>query len=114
MLAAILVLLLAGGASPAAAAFNMSNIFGDFMVIQREEPFAVWGWGCVSPVTTLFNGTKYSTTPDPNTGLWLQPLPSTPGGFTAYTLVFTCGGTGETLTLQHVLFGDVFFFFGQR
>ena len=84
------------------------------MVIQREEPFAVWGWGCVSPVTTLFNGTKYSTTPNPDTGLWLQPLPSTPGGFTAYTLVFTCGGTGETLTLQHVLFGDVFFFFGQR
>lgn len=110
----LLALCASSALSAASAAFNLSNVFGSHMVLQRDEAFAVWGWGCNGPVTTLFNGTKFTTDPDPVTTMWLQPLPAQPGGYTPYTLVFTCAASGEALTLSDVLFGDVFFFFGQR
>jgi hypothetical protein len=95
-LAAAAAIVAASGLRPAAAAFNVSNIFGSHMVLQRDEEFGVWGWGCAGPVTTLFGGAKYTTSPDA-TGLWLQALPAQPGGFTPVTISFACGPTGETV-----------------
>ena len=82
-------------------------------MLQRAPQSAlVWG---VAPagttVKTVFAGTTYTSTADA-TGTWRQALPPTPASTTAQDITFACS-TGDSFSLNDVLFGDVHICGGQ-
>jgi sialate O-acetylesterase len=95
-----------------ATAWSLSNTLGDHMVLQRAPQKAVvWGFGNPgSTVKTTFNGISYQATVGSDT-TWRQQLPATAAGG-PYTITFTAS-TGESGSLNDVLFGDVFLCSGQ-
>ena len=93
--------------------FNLSNTLGHGMVLQRAPQQAVvWGFGEPGvKINTSLGGATLGATID-ETGLWRISLPATPAATTGATLTFH-GSEGTTLTLDDVLFGDVFLCAGQ-
>lgn len=89
-----------------AAPCVLSNTLGDHMVLQRDRPVTVWGFA--DPGVTVqgtFNNNQYKATTD-NNSTWRIVLPATPGGPNSFSLSFACS-SGENLSLNDVLFGDV-------
>ena len=94
-------------------------LFGDFAVIQRDEPFKVSG---KTAPETLVNGTlgggiadgvkmtKIETVSDKN-GFFTLGFPAVRGGFNEYEL--TIKTAAETVVFKHILFGDVYLLAGQ-
>jgi len=79
------------------------------MVLQREMPIHVWGWSAPEEkVTVALHGVSRSTTGD-GLGNWSIFLPPEPAGG-PYQLTVTAG---NTITLDDVLIGDVWFASGQ-
>ena len=106
-----------------AASFNLSNVLGDGMVLQRsagtppgstQPPTVVWGFGTPGEkVTTTFLGKALSPPAIVGAdGMWRQELPPTPAR-TAPTTITFAGSDGATAQLQNVLFGDVLLCSGQ-
>ena len=93
--------------------FNLSNTLGHGMVLQRAPQQAVvWGFGDPGvKISTSFGSKELGATID-DTGLWRIALPPTPAATKGATLTFR-GSEGTTLTLDDVLFGDVFLCGGQ-
>ncbi len=93
----------------AGATIRLSALFQSNMVLQRDKPCSIWGTANKGEkVSLLFNDHTYTTTGD-KSGNWLITLPSqTAGG--PYTI--TLSGT-NTITLNNVLFGDVWLCGGQ-
>jgi hypothetical protein len=96
-------------ASVAPSAFNISNVFGDSMVIQRGDSATIWGMGTAgSTVTVTFHGKALSP---PSTvgadGVWRAKLPPTAASAEPTTISFA-GSGGDKAELADVLFGDVF------
>ena len=85
----------------------LSYTLGDHMVLQRAPQQAVvWGVTAAgATVTTTFNGKSLTATADGN-GTWRQKLPATAASTTAYSLTFS-SSSGDTASLNDVLFGDV-------
>lgn len=96
------------GSSP--GVLSLASPFQDRMVLQRDKPVAVWGQTLpntavsVSIDSTVVNGTSDSS------GDWELELPAMSAGG-PYTLEVT--SASETLTVEDVLVGDVWFCFGQ-
>ena len=99
--------------TPVAASFNLSNTLGDGMVLQRDVPAIVWGFGAVGTKITTQVGNKpaLSTTIGAD-GIWRQKLPSMPATTTPTDILFS-DGAGTKLALHGVLFGDVYICSGQ-
>lgn len=96
-------------------------LFGDFAVIQRDEPFKVSG---KTTSETLAEGTlalagggadsakttKIETVSDKN-GCFTLGFPAVRGGFDEFEL--TIKTAAETVVFKHILFGDVYLLAGQ-
>lgn len=71
--------LLAGLALPSAAAPRLAGVFGDGMVLQRDQAAPVWGWADPDEVVTVaFAGQSHTARADA-TGAWrvtLAPMPA--------------------------------------
>ena len=104
---------LIAGAENDESSCRLSNVFGDHMVLQREDPSTmVWGFASAGTVvTTTFATTKFTAIADSD-GVWRQALPSTPANAVGQTLSFACS-TGESFHLNDVLFGDLHICGGQ-
>lgn len=82
------------------------------MVLQRDQPAMLWGWANPNEVVhTAFGGRSYQSIADAD-GLWRQQLPPQSATKTPSSIVFT-SASGETATLNDVLFGDVYICGGQ-
>ena len=101
-------LLMAEGAS-AQSALRMPAIFSDHMVVQRDQPIRVWGWG--APGDTLRVELSTSTgnaVVDPD-GRWMAELPELPAGGPFRLSV----AGSDSLVFDDVLVGDVWLAGGQ-
>jgi sialate O-acetylesterase len=109
--------------APAPTAGFLSATLGDHMVLQRAPQAAtVRGKTAPAAVVTATMDSKYyheqgaspvtlKTTADA-TGTWRVVLAPTPASMTPYTFSFA-SSTGETASMQDVLFGDVYICGGQ-
>jgi len=103
---------LAAAAASAATPCALSNVFGDHMVLQRDQPSTVFGFAPPgTAVTTTFAGNKY-TAPTGADGVWRQQLLAQPATAAPAQISFSCS-TGEAFGLNDVLFGDVVLCGGQ-
>jgi sialate O-acetylesterase len=97
---------------PAAAAVQLSNLFSDHAVLQRDRPVRIWGWGQAGEnVTVHFHGQTVTTQADP-VGYWEAWLkPESAGG--PYTLTVSSDSTATPLERKDILVGDVWLASGQ-
>ena len=80
---------------------------GDYMVLQQKTRANLWGWadaGKTVTVTTSWNQEKYTAKAGAD-GAWKVAVATPEGSFQEQTVSIACGK--ETVTLQHVLIGEV-------
>ncbi len=99
-------------ASPAIAeALRLPAIFSDHMVLQRDQPVAVWGWAeSGADVDVHFKGQKVTTQAD-ETGRWRVNLEPLQADAEPAQLKVTSGE--QALTVDDVLVGEVWLCSGQ-
>ena len=100
-------------ASLAALAFlNVSNVFSDDAILQRDATVRVWGWagGGSTPLTVSsqwVDGSTYSGAADA-TGLWRISFPAAAVRSSPFDLTFSSTAPGApNVTLARLLLGDV-------
>jgi len=105
----VLLLLISSFCLTAQAEVSLPNIFGDHMVIQREQANPVWGTADVGEaVTVRIDGQSHATVAGED-GKWRVKLdPLAAGG--PYTLSVT---GNNSLSFEDVLVGEVWFCSGQ-
>ncbi len=105
------LLLVLGPQISADAALQVSGIFGDHMVIQRERPVIVWGWAdAKDEIAVSFAGTTVSTVAQED-GAWKVTLPPLKANAAGQEL--RVQGNGENVSLKNVVVGDVWHASGQ-
>ncbi|MCX5653795.1 MAG: hypothetical protein NTY65_03985 [Planctomycetota bacterium] len=97
--------------SLAEARVELPRVFGDGMVVQRDKPLTVWGWGeRGDAITVQFNGqTKTATVGDD--GKWLLTLDPMPVNAKPQELKIR--GKKDSLEFKNVVIGDVWLCSGQ-
>jgi len=92
------------------AQLTTAKLFGDHMVLQRNQDVPVWGWSAKkNKVTINFNGQTVNVKADEQ-GYWKAVLkPMTAGG--PYVMKITSGS--EQLTYSDVMLGEVWICSGQ-
>lgn len=89
----------------------VSNLFQANMVLQRDQPIAVWGWADVGEqVTVTFNGMEQVDTAADDRS-WKVTFPPMEASSDPHKL--TVQGSERTLTLENILVGDVWVLGGQ-
>ena len=105
-----LILLLAqAGALP--AQLRLAGIFGDYMVLQRDQPVPVWGWASPGESVAVYFGQQVQAAVADTAGAWrvdLAPMPAQPQG---QRLRVHAGG--DSIVCQDVLVGEVWLASGQ-
>lgn len=92
------------------AEIRLSGVFGDNMVIQRDTPVKIWGWGDKGEsVAVHFNGQHRKTKVMKN-GRWEVELEKMPFGG-PYEM--TVAGRKNTIRIGNILIGDIWFCSGQ-
>jgi len=105
----VAVLLAAAAAPLAMGEVRLPGILSSHMVVQRDLPLHIWGWAAPGEkVAVAFQGSKGETAADRlgNWAVWLPPQ-SAGGPFR-----LTVSGS-NTIALEDVLVGDVWFASGQ-
>jgi sialate O-acetylesterase len=107
----LILLLLVLGNLTARAEDRVASIFRDGMVLQREKPVAIWGWGTAGEqVQVTFNGqTKQGQVDDH--GYWKVMLDSMTANNEGQVLDVKIGST--EVSLKDVLIGEVWIAAGQ-
>lgn len=111
-----LLLCAAVAAALGAADFTISNTFGSHMVLQRDEINPIWGWGSAGQhvqITVPTLGLTFPPVAVAADGSWRSAISSLPASFDPITITATHVESGDTITLEDVLVGDVFFCSGQ-
>jgi sialate O-acetylesterase len=109
LLSCALVLLLALAERDARSEVTLPNILSSHMVLQRGRPIHFWGWAAPGEqIRATLRGTSASTKAD-RIGNWSLYLPAEKAGG-PYQV--TIAGT-NTIVLDDVLIGDVWFASGQ-
>lgn len=107
----ILIILLFVGFAFAAAQLRVHHIFDNNMVLQRDKPVRVWGWGePEKSVKLFFAGQEKEGVIDPE-GSWELFLEAMPVGKEGR--IFKVTSEGEAVVYQNVLVGDVWILTGQ-
>lgn len=88
---------------------KLPRLIRDSMILQRDQKVNIWGWASVNEkVNVQLNGKTYKAKTGAD-GKWLITIPPTKAGG-PYTITIT--GKNK-ITLQDILFGDVWFCSGQ-
>ncbi|WP_316767179.1 sialate O-acetylesterase [Pedobacter frigiditerrae] len=105
----ILVLLLIFKIDGVFATIKLPALIGHGMVLQRDKPLKLWGWGAPDEqITVQFNGKTYKTKTDSESN-WKITLPAMKAGG-PYEM--TIRGNNE-IVLKDILLGDVWLCSGQ-
>lgn len=108
---AIFVLLFFLFISPIALAqLSVSRLFNDGAIIQRDQPFSVWGWGEADATISVTFGDSTKTTTVETDGRWSVQIGAIP--FSGpYTLTINSGES--TISHSDIMMGDVYLISGQ-
>lgn len=94
-----------------ASSLELSGLFTDNMVLQRDQPVPVWGWHEPgAEVTVVFSGQKVNALADED-GAWRVTLPSLKLNKQPQQMVVIAGG--KQLVRKGILVGDVWLCGGQ-
>lgn len=108
----IALILFLGQQTTCIAQLRLPSFFSDHMVLQRETPLSVWGWGnagsTVKLIGTWFTDTV-STAVNGN-GQWKLKLPKGPAGGPHELQILS---NDQSIILNDILLGDVFLCSGQ-
>ncbi|MDG2384580.1 MAG: sialate O-acetylesterase [Pirellulaceae bacterium] len=97
--------------NPVGAELRLGKIFGDRMVLQRDQPVQIWGWtGSRQPVSVRFADQALSTKADQN-GAWIVELK--PMGAASSGRDLMVSGSQQEVVLRDVVVGDVWHASGQ-
>ena len=99
----------AGGIHEAGATIRLPNVFGSNMVLQREQPVTVWGWGEAGETVTVKIDSESRTAKANEKGEWRVALPAMKTGGTH---VVSVSGS-SSIEYTNVLVGDVWLCSGQ-
>jgi sialate O-acetylesterase len=94
--------------APASAAEQpgLAPLFGDHMVLQRDQPIRVWGTAAAGQAVTVSMAGSTVDARSGDDGQWALELPAMPAGG-PHELVLKAGDAKVQL-VQDVLLGDVF------
>ncbi len=106
-----LLVAVAGGVSPSVcrAELKLSSVFGDHMVVQRNEPIHVWGWTTAGKEVTVTLADKTAMATANDEGRFDVSLPSLPAGGPHEMKIVA----DETRVFKDVLVGEVWVCSGQ-
>ncbi len=108
---AAIAAMLCGLAAPAEAKLELPRVFGDNVVVQRDKPLNVWGWGDKGDsITVAFNGQTKTTTVGKD-GKWLLTLEAMAANGKPQELKVK--GKAEAVVFKNVVIGDVWLCSGQ-
>lgn len=93
----------------ARAEIRLPHAFGSHMVLQREKPIIIWGWGNPGETVKVQLGSESKITRANERGEWKVTLPAMKAGG-PYTL--TVSGS-STVTCDDVMIGEVWLCSGQ-
>ena len=105
------ILLWSGAVLTAHADVSIAPIFGNSMVLQRDQPVPVWGKALPGESLTVTLGEQKLTTTADSAGQWKVTLPAMPANAAPQSL--TIAGGGPPTVLTNVLIGDVWLCAGQ-
>jgi sialate O-acetylesterase len=92
-------------------ALELSPVFSDHMVLQRDRPIPIWGKAMpASAITVILDGTTKKTVAGGN-GEWRIDFPARTAS--ALPIVIQVSGEQQVLTVSDVLTGDVWLCSGQ-
>lgn len=106
-LTVVLLLLAAGWQSQ--SQIRLPQLLRDSMILQRDQPVRLWGWASPKEKITVSFNRKTIRTRAGSDGKWKLELPATKAGG-PYSIQFQ---GKNSITLNDVLFGDVWFCSGQ-
>lgn len=89
----------------------VSNVFQDNMVLQRDKPKAIWGWGTPGEIVTVSFAGQQQTTSVASDRSWKVTLPATSASFEPRSMDIV--GESRRLKLENILVGDVWLLGGQ-
>jgi sialate O-acetylesterase len=98
-----------GMARSAQAEVNLPHVFGNHMVLQRDQPIIIWGWAGPGENVTVQLGSASQSTQANAQGEWKVTLAAMPAGG-PYTL--TVSGS-STVKYDDVMIGEVWLCSGQ-
>ncbi len=108
---ALLTLTLLCSLAAVANGVELPRVFGDGMVLQRDKPVNVWGWGTAGETVTVeFHGQQKSAEVGED-GRWLLTLDPMPANAHPQTLKVHDGN--DAVELKNVVIGDVWLCSGQ-
>lgn len=96
--------------SALAQELKLPSVFGDHMVLQRDMPVPVWGWGTSGESISVQFGDQSQTTQVGADSKWMVKLDAVSVG-EPRTLTITSGS--DTTTINDVLVGEVWVCSGQ-
>ncbi len=109
---AVLLLLSYSPSLWAADALKVHGVFSSHMVIQRDKPIVVWGWGPAgSNVSVRFGNEQAETTVKDRKGYWAVAFPARGADANPRTLTVKSGK--ETIEMENIVIGDVWVMNGQ-
>ena len=95
-----------------AGTLKTHRIFSSNMVIQRDKPITIWGWGEPGgTVTVQFGEETTETTADADSGRWEVTFLALPANATGQKL--TARSDGEKIEVDNIVIGDVWVMNGQ-
>ena len=86
---------------PASATVKLPAIFSDNMVLQRDQPIAVWGWADPNETVSVTLGAESSKIQADGHGDWKVKLPALKQG---EKLELTVAGQ-NSITLKNIVMG---------
>ena len=106
----VLAILLLGFAASLQAEVTLPKIFGDHMVLQREQQNPVWGKAAPGEKVTVSIADQTKTATADDKGQWMVELDAMQVG---KPLTMTVKGQDNTVTFEDVLVGEVWICSGQ-
>ena len=98
---------------PIAPGLQLSRLFNDHMVLQRDTKVKVWGWAdSGDKIAVEFAGQKKSATTAPD-GSWEVVLDPMTANATGRTLTVRSAASSQKLEIKDVLVGEVWLLGGQ-
>ena len=110
----ILLSLFMLGLTATASALELPEIIGSDMMLQQQTQARLWGWakgGTAVQVSVSWNNEVYRATADRQSGRWELQVQTPAASYDPQSI--TIKGDGQTLRLDNVLIGEVWFCSGQ-
>lgn len=106
---AIVVSISLGALQAQEAPLKLAGVFGDHMVLQRDQPIPIWGWASAGNEVTVALGDIKAKTKADDQGKWMVKLNSLPAGG-PHELVIQ---GNQKVTVSDVMVGEVWLCSGQ-